>query len=916
MAGLFVWVFGGALFGGGIWVFRDAGHFYYPLYQFTGEQLAAGSPALWNPYENLGVPLAANPTSALFYPPTWIFALPIGPAWAWRLYVLGHVGLAFGASYALARRWKASPAAAMAAALSYAFCGNVLYQVCNVVFLVGAAWTPLALGAADRMLRTRSLSAAIVFGVAMAAMTLGGDPQAAYHVGLLAVLYALVLWRWQRGGERVASSQKPGYGGESTGQASRSEVGNSRARLVRKAVRVRPVLLGVAAGVAFCLAAVQVMPSMGFTRISSRRSSDVPRSIHELLLDERSGEELAPSRHWSDGLLHRRVDRAMHHSHVYHFSVGPWRLVEYVWPNVMGRQFPVHHRWADAIPSEGRLWVPSLYMGIVPLLLALGAMRFRSGSSRTVWLSWAAVLCIVGSLGWFGLGWVLREVWATAGGDYQSLPVGPPVGGLYWLMTVLLPGYVYFRYPAKLLTVAAVALSMLTAMGWDQVFQGATPRFRRNVRLLGWLSLAGTVAAIGLWWFAPTVFRNVPANVMFGPLDSRGAAGDILLAFAQTTAVVFLFSRLSSGAKGQTPWRQGAVLALIAVDLGSANAWMVPTADAELWRQPNWLAERVEAAARADGAVSPVRIYRQPAWLPPGWQQVDSAERLEAVLHWDQATGSPKHNLAPRYGVAEVYGTMIPHDYQVFLWYIKHRGGGTIPFASDLAAVGVGYEVLSSEQLPAADWIGGAGQGGRASLSAPAATSLWKTRKAMPRAWLAAEVEVLPPLESGDWRTLWRRTAEIFHPDGTLRDLQREAVVEATAEQLAAAGVMMSKETVPAPQDAVCRIVSYEPTRVEIDVEATAPSLVVLADQFSPGWQAEVETAGQGTRRAAILRTNRVMRGVWVEQGKHKLVFRYRPVSVFWGALLSVVGWSVVAGWGIMALRTRQADEKIYQLDA
>ena len=40
------------------------------------------------------------------------------------------------------------------ASLSYAFCGNVLFQYCNVIFLVGAGWLPLAILATDRMLRT------------------------------------------------------------------------------------------------------------------------------------------------------------------------------------------------------------------------------------------------------------------------------------------------------------------------------------------------------------------------------------------------------------------------------------------------------------------------------------------------------------------------------------------------------------------------------------------------------------------------------------------------------------------------------------------------------------------------------------------------------------------------------------------
>ena len=42
IAGLFVWVFADALFEGGVFVFRDAGHYYYPLFQFVSGEWKAG----------------------------------------------------------------------------------------------------------------------------------------------------------------------------------------------------------------------------------------------------------------------------------------------------------------------------------------------------------------------------------------------------------------------------------------------------------------------------------------------------------------------------------------------------------------------------------------------------------------------------------------------------------------------------------------------------------------------------------------------------------------------------------------------------------------------------------------------------------------------------------------------------------
>lgn len=143
----------------------------------------------------------------------------------------------------------------------------------------------------------------------------------------------------------------------------------------------------------------------------------------------------------------------------------PWRLAELVWPNVSGRQYPIHRRWLEVIPAEGRVWTPTLYMGLFPLVLALSRLRFRRGPIYERWLTWVAVLATVASFGYYGLGWLLAECRVDSG-------VGGPFGGLYWLMNLLLPGYLRFRYPAKLLVLAALAVSVLAAKGWDRTFAG------------------------------------------------------------------------------------------------------------------------------------------------------------------------------------------------------------------------------------------------------------------------------------------------------------------------------------------------------------------------------------------------------------------------------------------------------------
>src|SRR5580704_17210408 len=65
--------------------FRDAAHYYYPLYQRVQQEWEAGRIPLWEIEENAGMPILGNPTAAVFYPLKLIFAVS-AYAWAVRLY--------------------------------------------------------------------------------------------------------------------------------------------------------------------------------------------------------------------------------------------------------------------------------------------------------------------------------------------------------------------------------------------------------------------------------------------------------------------------------------------------------------------------------------------------------------------------------------------------------------------------------------------------------------------------------------------------------------------------------------------------------------------------------------------------------------------------------------------------------------
>ena len=87
---LFLLCYAPALFQDRQFGYRDAGHFYYPLYQRVQEEWNHGRVPLWEPEENAGMPLLGNPTAAVLYPGKLIFAV-LPYAWGMRIYIVMHL---------------------------------------------------------------------------------------------------------------------------------------------------------------------------------------------------------------------------------------------------------------------------------------------------------------------------------------------------------------------------------------------------------------------------------------------------------------------------------------------------------------------------------------------------------------------------------------------------------------------------------------------------------------------------------------------------------------------------------------------------------------------------------------------------------------------------------------------------------
>ncbi len=689
--------------------FRDAAHYYYPLYQRVQKEWEEGRTPLWEPEENAGMPLMGNPTAAVLYPGKLIYAaLPY--AWGARVYIVAHTLLAFVAMLCLMRSWRVSWTGSGLGALAYTFGVPILFQSCNVIFLVGASWLPLGVRAVDRWVRLGRRWGILELGIVLAMQTLGGDPQVAYLLGLAALGYAAGL-AWHRGSSGRAAidagtdarSAHP-FGWSWLLVAGVGMVGWVVVTLVlakwlpmlrpKSPHPPTPQALPWMRYVPLAVLSVWMAAGLGFLISWRRRGWRFPLGIALLGLAGSaalavlvSAAQLFPVVEFTQQTSRATV--ASPHD-IYPFSVDPLKLTGLIWPNLFGVQFEGNTYWGDLLLLPGALpktWVPSLYMGSLIFVLGMGALGFRRGTPWRVWLSLIFAISLVLSLGEY-----TSPIWAarvlaklTNHPSLQPLteeigPLDPEDatairldrymrdgdGSLYWIVSTILPGFRQFRYPAKLLTFGCLALAALAGMGWDGIRTCGTRRITATAAVLMALSLAVLAGVVIEHQPILERFRKVAATSAYGPFDPDGAYAALVQGLLQTTIVLGLGIVAVRLAAKHPAWAGALALIVTTGDLAAANVRFVLTVPQALFETTPRIVRILQEAERTNPAPGPFRVHRMPSWEPHFWSKTRSIDRNNDLVQWERDTVQPKYGInfgveyAHTLGVAELY------DYE---WY-------------------------------------------------------------------------------------------------------------------------------------------------------------------------------------------------------------------------------------------------------
>ena len=885
-------------------LFRDSGNFFFPVWAYIVAQYRQGHLPLWNPYLNFGAPLAAENSCAAFYPGIVILMLPIPFSAAYLVFLIVHLCLAAWGIARLARRCGATPVAASLTTLSYPLSGYVLFQIYNPIFLISAAWLPWAIHALfdiffERNRLTRQSTdndhatkgntihswlhflppvqarSAIRLGVFLALMILGGDPHTAYHCAVLAFATWIVL---------IFSA----LGRRSNGERNRQPL----ARVLR-----RGLLLIGAALVTLLLAAIQIIPTWTYTRLSERALLKPAASDSGNRLTERQDDKTAKSTEQNTlAEIARSRQVSQWQRVIYDFSTPAYRWIEFVWPEFGGRPLPWNTRWIGAIVSEGRWWTPSLYMGLLPFLLAILTMRFwparRSFSSTgsdarycessqrnspnmppeafRIWFSWVTVFSLVAALGWYGPAGVYGELWAWITGHSSNGTVSPPVGGLYWVVTQILPGYGLFRYPSKWLVLTTLGLSVLASLAIDHL---DTKYLRRLTRLLililAWATCFLLVAlfASHLWEYAS---QYVPQDPVFGFFEPGRARWETVTGLVLLLALLLTWLCLVRW----VPIRHLpiVIVLLTGLDLVLHNSWMI---------FPVHVGKETQMALHS---LPPFRSWQKWCDYPREWQ-TPSCTRIQELFDWERETSAIRWGMLTGRAPLESYGTLVPGDYFVFLAILHeymNRQKLKIPPQETLALLGA----LTTDAFLESNQ--------QEKTSRPDSP----TARESHYCFLTHNVTKFPS-ELSARLNVWQKTEWVFFPNGRPRGPLDTFVVEsiepcglAILEQIPPKAAQTQERTTK--ED--CHVKAFQPGKVVIYASLQEPGIVVLREQFMPGWRVHVVSQdGSTSWDARPLRINRIMMGVALPPGKWQITWTYYDSGFFLGMALSAVAWLGIA---------------------
>jgi hypothetical protein len=144
----------------------------------------------WNPYFLAGFPIEADPQNATFSPLRLVLApFAANHPLTWNAYIVAIYVLACMCAYAYAYHFTREQVSALVGGLLYGASGLMLRNLAETPIVASAAWTPLVFLAIERLHEGGGARTSVVGGFALAFCLFGGHPQVFFYTGAVASLY-------------------------------------------------------------------------------------------------------------------------------------------------------------------------------------------------------------------------------------------------------------------------------------------------------------------------------------------------------------------------------------------------------------------------------------------------------------------------------------------------------------------------------------------------------------------------------------------------------------------------------------------------------------------------------------------------------------------------------------------------------
>ncbi|MCA9141128.1 MAG: hypothetical protein KDB00_30365, partial [Planctomycetales bacterium] len=289
------------------------------------------------------------------------------------------------------------------------------------------------------------------------------------------------------------------------------------------------------------------------------------------------------------------------------------------------------------------MWTPSIYAGVVVGLAFVCRLLNPRRYFGDPWLA-LAVTSLLLCFGHFGLVWVLQQIPGVLPESDSA------IGGPYWFLVEVVPGYSSFRYPVKWLPMFAIAAAMITAK-W--MSEPASKRERGVVVGLILVLICGALAAHwmvanGAGWIAGQKIR-LPVDEYWGPMDLKHGFTLIRASCLWSIAMLIVvgslrcgwFNRVTSTSSQRSVWPMVAWLSVIALDCVLNASTLLPAVDIDQELQLSHQASPPPIAS--------VRTLRtQAGYWPEAWRNTHSPNRALEVAASERIAWFGRWHLAKR----------------------------------------------------------------------------------------------------------------------------------------------------------------------------------------------------------------------------------------------------------------------------